>query len=56
MRILDELSRGKRRSRQKKSWEDNIIKVKECTKMDCANMTRAGENRDRWREASWSSD
>ena len=48
-------SRGKRRHRQKKSWEDNIIKVKEWIKMDCASMTTAGENRGRWREASWSS-
>ena len=49
-------SRGKRRSRQKTSWEDYIIKVKEWIKMDCASMTRAGENRGRRREASWSSD
>ena len=49
-------SRGKSRSRLNKSWEDNIIKVKEWIKIDCASMTRAGENRGRWREASWSND
>ena len=33
----------------------NIIKDKQWIWMDCASITRAGENRRRWREASWSS-
>ena len=33
----------------------NIIKDKKWIGMDCASITRAGENRSRWREASWSS-
>ena len=48
-------SRGKRRSGQTKSWKDNIIKDKEWIGIDCASIARAGENRGRWREASWSS-
>ena len=37
-------NRGKR-SRQKKSWEDNIIKDKKWIGMDCASITRADEYR-----------
>ena len=37
------------------SWEGNIITDKKWIGMDCASITRAGENRGRWREASWSS-
>ena len=33
----------------------NIIKDKKWIGMDCASITRASENRSRWREASWSS-
>ena len=33
----------------------NIIKDKKWIGMDCASITRAGENRSTWREASWSS-
>ena len=33
----------------------NIIKDKKWIGMDCASITRAGENRSRWTEASWSS-
>ena len=32
----------------------NIIKDIKWIGMDCASITRAGENRSRWREASWS--
>ena len=34
----------------------NIIKDKKRIEIDCASITRAGENRSRWREAPWSSD
>ena len=33
----------------------NIIKDKTWIRMDCASITRAGENRRRWREESLSS-
>ena len=33
----------------------NITKDKKWIGMDCASIIRAGENRSRWREASWSS-
>ena len=33
----------------------NIIKDKKWVGMDCASITKPGENRSRWREASWSS-
>ena len=33
----------------------NIIKDKKWIGMNCASITRAGENRSRWREGSWSS-
>ena len=33
----------------------NIIKDKRWIGMDCASINRAGENRSRWREVSWSS-
>ena len=33
----------------------NIIKDKKWIGTDCASITRAGKNRSRWREASWSS-
>ena len=33
----------------------NIIKDKKWIGMDCASISRAGENRSRWREATWSS-
>ena len=40
----------RRRSRQKKSWEDTIIKDKEeWTGKDCASITREAENRSRWK-------
>ena len=29
--------------------------IKKWIGMDCTSITRAGENRGRWREASWSS-
>ena len=32
----------------------NIIKDKKWIGIDCASITRAGGNRSRWREASWS--
>ena len=45
--ILQGTVKGKRkRSRQKKMWEDNI---KEWTGMDFACSTRAAENRSRWK-------
>ena len=45
--ILQGTVKGKRkRSRQKKRWEDNI---KEWTGMDFASSTRAAENRSRWK-------
>ena len=31
----------------------NIIKDKRWIGMDCASITRAGENRGRWTESSW---
>ena len=33
----------------------NIIKDKKWIGMNCASIIRAGKNRSRWREASWSS-
>ena len=39
--------KGKRRSRQKKSWEDIIIKNKRWTGKDCASINMAPENRSR---------
>ena len=39
----------KEEDRQKKSWKDNTIKDKEWTGMDCASITRAGENMSRWK-------
>ena len=45
--ILQGTVKGKRkRGRQKKRWEDNI---KEWTGMDFASLTRAAENRSRWK-------
>ena len=42
--VLQGTVKGKRRGRQKKRWEDNII---EWTRMDFASSTRAAENRTR---------
>ena len=45
--ILQGTVKGKRkRSRQKKMWEDNI---KEWTGIDFASSTRSAENRTRWK-------
>ena len=44
--ILQGTVKGKRKSRQKKRWEDNI---KEWTGMDFASSTRAAENRTKWK-------
>ena len=39
---------GRRQGRQRKRWEDNIIR--KWTGLECAKSQRAVENREKWRK------